>query len=185
MAELIKVKLLDAQKNTILPETTAEQVKTNDGSNIETKLASLQTAISGKVPCYVVNDIAARDGLESPKQGDLCWVKDATADATVSTGAAQYIYDGSAWVKIAEAESMDLVVKWTDIQGKEGVEAAMAKAHEHANADVLNGISATGDTAIINGKTYYSGRMVAIIENGGEIPADMNPNGIVFEKAAV
>ena len=89
MAELIKVKLLDAQKNTILPETTAEQVKTNDGSNVETKLASLQTAISGKVPCHIVNDIAARDGLESPKQGDLCWVKNATADATVSTGAAQ------------------------------------------------------------------------------------------------
>lgn len=185
MAELIKVKLLDAQKNTILPETTAEQVKTNDGSNVETKLASLQTAISGKVPCYVVNDIAARDGLESPKQGDLCWVKDATADATVSTGAAQYIYDGSAWVKIAEAESMDLVVNWTDIQGKEGVEAAMAKAHEHANADLLNGISASGDTMTVNGKTYYSGRMVAIIENGGEIPADMAEGGIVFEKAAV
>ena len=185
MAELFKMKLLDVNKNQILPETSADQVKTADGSNVETKLASLQTAVSGKVPCYVVNDIAARDGLESPKQGDLCWVKDATADATVSRGAAQYIYYGSAWVKIAEAESMDLVVNWADIQGKEGVEAAMAKAHEHANADVLNGISATGDTAIINGKTYYSGRMVAIIENGGQIPADMNPNGIVFEKAAV
>ena len=185
MAELFKMKLLDVNKNQILPETSADQVKMADGSNVETKLASLQTAVSGKVPCYVVNDIAARDGLESPKQGDLCWVKDATADATVSTGAAQYIYDGSAWVKIAEAESMDLVVNWADIQGKEGVEAAMAKAHEHANADVLNGISATGDTATINGKTYYSGRMVAIIENGGQIPADMNPNGIVFEKAAV
>lgn len=185
MAELIKVKLLDAQKNTILPETTAEQVKTADGSNVETKLASLQTAISGKVPCHIVNDIAARDKLENLKQGELCWVKDASADQTVTSGAAQYIYDGARWVKIAEAESMDLVVKWTDIQGKEGVEAAMAKAHEHANADVLNGISATGDTATINGKTYYSGRMVAIIENGGQIPADMNPNGIVFEKAAV
>ena len=175
MAELIKVKLLDAQKNTILPETTAEQVKTADGSNVETKLASLQTAISGKVPCHIVNDIAARDGLESPKQGDLCWVKDATADETVSTGAAQYIY----------AESLDLVVNWADIQGKEAVEAAMGKAHEHANADLLNGISASGDTMTVNGKTYYSGRMVAIIENGAEIPADMNPNGIVFEKAAV
>lgn len=50
MAELIKVKLLDAQKNTILPETTAEQVKTNDGSNVETKLASLQTAIQRQAP---------------------------------------------------------------------------------------------------------------------------------------
>ena len=185
MAELFKMKLLDVNKNQILPETSADQVKTADGSNVETQLASLQTAIRGKVPCHIVNDIAARDGLESPKQGDLCWVKDATADETVSTGAAQYIYDGSAWVKIAEAESLDLVVNWADIQGKEAVEAAMGKAHEHANADVLNGISATGDTAIINGKTYYSGRMVAIIENGGQIPADMNPNGIVFEKAAV
>lgn len=183
MADPIKVKLLDAQKNPILPETTAEQVKTADGSNVETKLASLQTAVSGKVPCYVVNDIAARDGLESPKQGDLCWVKDATADETVSTGAAQYIYDGSAWVKIAEAESMDMIVNWADIQGKEAVETAMAKAHEHANSDLLNGISASGDTMTVNGKTYYSGRMVAIIENGAEIPADMNPNGIVFEKA--
>ena len=90
-----------------------------------------------------------------------------------------------AWVKIAEAESMDLVVNWADIQGKEAVETAMAKAHEHANADLLNGISASGDTMTVNGKTYYSGRMVAIIENGAEIPADMNPNGIVFEKAAV
>ena len=175
----------DTDWTVILPETSADQVKTADGSNVETKLASLQTAVSGKVPCYVVNDIAARDGLESPKQGDLCWVKDATADATVSTGAAQYIYDGSAWVKIAEAESMDLVINWADIQGKEAVEAAMGKAHEHANADLLNGISASGDTMTVNGKTYYSGRMVAIIENGAEIPADMNPNGIVFEKAAV
>ena len=118
MAELFKMKLLDVNKNQILPETSADQVQTADGSNVETKLASLQTAVSGKVPCYVVNDIAARDGLESPKQGDLCWVKDATADATVSTGAAQYIYDGSAWVKIAEAESMDLVVNWADIPGQ-------------------------------------------------------------------
>ena len=105
MADSIKVKLLDAQKNPILPETSADQVTMADGGNVETKIKALEGAVSGKVPCYVVNDIAARDGLESPKQGDLCWVKDATADATVSTGAAQYIYDGSAWVKIAEAEA--------------------------------------------------------------------------------
>lgn len=185
MADPIKGVLKDVNGNLFHPETSSTQVKTADGSNVEIKIASLQTVVSGKVPCYVVDDIAARDGLESPKQGDLCWVKDATADETVSTGAAQYIYDGSAWVKIAEAESMDMIVNWADIQGKEDVEAAMGKAHEHANADILNGISASGDTMTVNGKTYYSGRMVAIIENGGEIPADMNPNGIVFEKAAV
>lgn len=164
MAELFKMKLLDVNKNQILPETSADQVKTADGSDVETKLKTLESAVSGKVPCHIVEDIPARDGLESPKQGDLCWVKDASADESVNSGAAQYIYDGSAWVKIAEAESLDLVVNW---------------------ADILNGISASGDTMTVNGKTYYSGRMVAIIENGGEIPADMNLNGIVFEKAAV
>lgn len=183
MADPIKVKLLDAQKNPILPETSADQVKMADGGNVETKIKTLESTLSGKVPCHIVEDIAARDALEGPKQGELCWVKDASADETVTAGAAQYIYDGSAWVKIAEAESMDLVVKWADIQGKEAVETAMAKAHEHANSDLLNGISASGDTMTVNGKTYYSGRMVAIIENGAEIPADMNPNGIVFEKA--
>lgn len=61
----------------------------------------------------------------------------------------------------------------------------MAKKHEHANADILNGISASGDTVTINGNTFYAGRQVAIIENGGEIPADMAEGGIVFEKAAV
>lgn len=50
MAELFKMKLLDVNKNQILPETSADQVKTADGSNVETKLASLQTAVSGKVP---------------------------------------------------------------------------------------------------------------------------------------
>lgn len=180
----IKVKLLDAQKNPILPETSADQVTMADGGNVETKIKALEGAVSGKVPCYIVEDIPARDGLESPKQGDLCWVKDATADETVSRGAAQYIYDGSAWVKIAEAESLDLVVNWADIQGKEAVETAMSKAHEHANADLLNGISASGKTVTINGETYYAGRQVAIIEHGGEIPADMAEGGIVFEKAA-
>ena len=185
MADPIKVKLLDAQKNPILPETSADQVKTTDGSNVETKLKTLESAVSGKVPCHIVEDIPARDGLESPKQGDLCWVKDASADESVNSGAAQYIYDGSAWVKIAEAESMDLVVNWADIQGKEAVETAMSKAHDHANAEILDGISADGNTVTINGKKFYAGRPVAIIENGGEIPADMAEGGIVFEKAAV
>ena len=55
MAEPIKVKLLDAQKNPILPETTADQVKTADGSNVEAKLAALQsTFASGIRQCGTV-----------------------------------------------------------------------------------------------------------------------------------
>ena len=52
------------------------------------------------------------------------------------------------------------------------------------NAELLATISADGETATINGKTFYAGRQVAINEAGGEIPADMNSAGIVFEKMA-
>ena len=65
------------------------------------------------------------------------------------------------------------------------VSDAVAKKHEHANSTLLDGISADGNTVTINGKKFYAGRPVAIIENGGEIPADMAEGGIVFEKAAV
>ena len=36
MAELFKMKLLDVNKNQILPETSADQVQTAGGSNVET-----------------------------------------------------------------------------------------------------------------------------------------------------
>lgn len=64
------------------------------------------------------------------------------------------------------------------------VSAAVSQKHSHDNAVLLASISADGETATINGKTFHAGRMVAVIEAGGEIPADMNPGGIVFEKVA-
>lgn len=64
------------------------------------------------------------------------------------------------------------------------VAAAVSQKHTHDNAVLLATISADGETATINGKTFYAGRQVAIIENGAEIPADMSPHGIVFEKVA-
>ena len=64
------------------------------------------------------------------------------------------------------------------------VSAAVSQKHSHDNAVLLATISADGETATINGKTFYAGRQVAIIESGAEIPADMSPHGIVFEKVA-
>ena len=49
MAESIKVKLLDAQKNAVLPETTADQVKTADGGNVEAKLAALEATFASGI----------------------------------------------------------------------------------------------------------------------------------------
>jgi hypothetical protein len=51
------------------------------------------------------------------------------------------------WTKVAEAESMDVVLQWGNIQGKPSsavadIDDAVSKKHEHANKTVLDAISA-------------------------------------------
>jgi hypothetical protein len=60
---------------------------------------------------YVVADIAARDALSASdglSEGDRAFVVNASADATVNSGSAEYIYDGTSWIKVTEVESLDL-----------------------------------------------------------------------------
>lgn len=135
-------------------ETDAASVQTSDGSTVENKLSSLSAAVSGQTKTYVVKDIAARDAITETKAGDQVWVKDATGDPTVKMGAAKYIYEGvdAGWVKTAEAESMDMVINWADVQGTDDVKSAMSKAHEHANkTDVLDKLGAADDRLTFNG----------------------------------
>lgn len=94
--------------------TTAQ----GDIDTLEGKVSALEGAVAGQSGCYVVDDIAARDALTESNVGDQCWVKDASADETVESGAAKYLWDGTAWVKTAEAESMDVVIDWADVQNK-------------------------------------------------------------------
>lgn len=155
--EIVKTPLLQNVNGTtkkIYLETDAASVLTSDGSSVETKLSSLSGAVSGQTKTYVVEDISARDALTGMKVGDQAWVKDATGDDTVKTGAAKYIYEGqdAGWVKTSEAESMDMVINWADVQGTDDVKAAVAKAHEHANkADVLDKLSAADGKLKFNG----------------------------------
>ena len=119
MAEALNVKLstlVSGVETPINPATTAAQVSFGE-SNVDAELKALRALASGKGTMSVVDDIPARDGL-SPSEGDSCWVKDATADDTVTKGAALYIYADGQWVKMAEAESMDVVIQWASIQGK-------------------------------------------------------------------
>ena len=215
MAEPIKVKLLDAQKNPILPETTADQVKTADGGNVEAKLAALQaTFASGIRQKGTVGTGGTVETLpaDSYTQGDMYIVK------TGGTYAGQVCEPGDLilCIKTFEEEAAD--TDWTVVQNNvvravkgpesaadgnlmafdgtsgtvakdsgiklDDVSAAVAQKHSHDNAVLLASISADGETATINGKTFYAGLQVAVIEAGGEIPADMNPGGIVFEKVA-
>lgn len=85
-------------------------------------------------------DIAERDLLEMTKNS-LVLVADATADATVDAGAAMYFYNvaDDSWLKIAEYESLDLIIP---------------------NKQILTDLSDVG------GQLYYKGAPIATVHAG-------------------
>lgn len=92
--------------------------------------------------CDVVADITARNALSAFK-GLRVYVIDATGDATVASGGADYIYDGSAWIKTGEAESMDVVVDWSNLTNKPtssvaNIDTAVTNSHTHSNKTLLD-----------------------------------------------
>lgn len=123
---------------------------------VEDIQAMIDTSISAINTTTVVANIAARDGL-TPAEGDQVLVTDASADVTVTSGAATYVYDGAAWVKISEAESMDITLNWSDIVGKPtssaaAIDAAVTNSHTHANKTELDKVGEDG-----NGEMTYNG----------------------------
>lgn len=89
-------------------------------------IATLDSA--GKIPnaqipnvfkeAAVVNNITERDAL-SAFSGLHALVIDASADSTVGAGGgAEYVYNGSKWVKISEFNNLDTLVDWSGIQNK-------------------------------------------------------------------
>jgi len=98
----------------------------------------------GNSSSFVVADITARDAL-APTDVTIAIVLDATDDATVTAGAATYVYnpDTDTWIKISEAESMDVVLNWANIQNGPSstaaqIDAAVADSHTHSNKAVLD-----------------------------------------------
>lgn len=107
-------------------------------------------------------DIAERDRLTDKSVS--VYVKDATADSTVKRGGAFYLYDTNAWIKISEAESMDLNLDWASLTGKPtssvtAIDNAVQKAHSHANSTQLDKIGET------DGKLTYNGQLVGATIN--------------------
>ena len=111
----------------------------------------------------VVEDIAARDAIPDPDSGAMVLVLDASDDATVDAGAATYVYvDGDGWVKISEAESLDLNLTWANIEGRPNssavqIDSAVSSAHSHSNKTELDLIGQDGDGNL----TYNGARPVA------------------------
>lgn len=64
---------------------------------------------------YEVADIAERNALTGLSLGDTVFVTDGSGDATVDAGWAIYRWMGAAYQKIAEEESMDIVVAGADL----------------------------------------------------------------------
>lgn len=134
--------------------TVARRVPTKSDINsmIDAKLSG---AGGGLV---VVDDIAARDALGTPDGGTMVLVLDASDDATVDSGAATYVYvTGTGWVKISEAESLDLILDWDDIQNgpsstAANIDQAVNWRHQHSNKTQLDKIGEDG-----NGNLTYGG----------------------------
>lgn len=115
---------------------------------------------AGGVPNLVVADIAARNALTGMTVGQLVLVLNASADTTVTSGAATYVYrTGPTWTKISEAESMDVVLNWTAIVGRPTstaaqIDAAVGASHAHTNKASLDKI-----TEDAQGNLLYGGNL--------------------------
>lgn len=108
--------------------TNAGSIITTDATNEAQYLApgangQVLSLVAG-VPTWVdasdenryVDDIAARDALGAVPDGTQAYVEDASADATVASGGALYVYDAgnTQWRKIAEFESLDVASNTQD-----------------------------------------------------------------------
>lgn len=148
------------------PDYYEMYVTNNDGTkakrqfgeqDVKTLLAELK-ASQGQLS--VVENISARDSIPQKVVGTEVFVKDASADSTVTVGAARYLWDGSTWIKVSEAESMDLNLDWSGVANRptssvQQIDSAVAKAHEHSNISQLNKI---GEDS--NGNLTYGGNAV-------------------------
>ena len=113
--------------------------------------AMITASLAGQSGLEIVADIAARNAL-TPSNGKMALVLDATADATVQTGAATYVYRlaTTEWIKIQEHESLDLIFEWSAIQNKPAsavadIDDAVAKKHSHSNKTQLDKVGEDGD----------------------------------------
>lgn len=119
-----KVHTHTASEITDFSSATDERIASQKGQ--ANGLATLDSA--GKIPnsqipnvfkeAAVVNNITERDALNA-FSGLHALVVDASADSTVGAGGgAEYVYNGSKWIKISEFNNLDTLVDWSGIQNK-------------------------------------------------------------------
>lgn len=121
----------------------------------------IDSKISGMNLLEIVGTIAQRDAL-SLTVNTMVLVTDATGDPTVGSGAALYAYSSAndTFTKVAEYESMDATIQWSNIQGKPlstpaSIDLAVVNSHTHANKIQLDKVSEDA-----SGEITYGGNTV-------------------------
>ena len=128
-------------------------------------LALIETAVSGISALQVVENINERDALTWEANGKV-YVRDASDDGTVDSGGAGYIYDfaNSEYIKGGEAESLDMITRWENIQGRPSstpaqIDTAVGNSHSHNNKTQLDAIGQDAD-----GEITYNGVTVSTVK---------------------
>lgn len=127
----------------VVTDSTGTKVRSTPTATQITNMINNSIGDLAGAPVYAA-DIEARDDIDWQGKNGLVLVADATDDDTVASGAALYFYregdgDDSGYFKVAEYESMDLVIP---------------------NADIL------ADLSDIGGKLGYKGALVTTVYEG-------------------
>jgi hypothetical protein len=108
---------------------------------IDQKIAN---QLAGLSSLEVVDNIASRDAL-TLTSNKMVLVIDATGDTSVVSGSAMYAWQQSstAFVKVSEYESMDVIVSWGSISGRPtsspaSIDLAVTNSHTHTNKTSLD-----------------------------------------------
>ena len=154
---------------TVTGATGAVVATTVSKADVNTAISTAIGALDMSNSVEFAANIAARDAMSLTKSA-FVYVADATADESVTAGAAMYLYDSTneTWHKVTEYESLDLVLSWDNVTGKPSssvadIDDAVTKRHSHANMAVLDLLTAP------DGKLLYNGEDVGgVISNGNE-----------------
>ena len=117
---------------------------------------AITSALAAQETMQVYADIAARDADQANLDRNvMVVVKDASADPDVGSGAAIYVYEDGpdTFTRLAEVESMDVVLAWANITGKPTsssaqIDDAVAKRHAHTNKSALDRLELDGDGSL-------------------------------------
>lgn len=163
------IQVIGGRKYRILLENLARQVLLSDGSNVETRLKTIERALSAFSTTRFAEDIYMRDSFNSQVvEGDRCYVFDAADDENVEKGGAMYLWHDGDWqllydgdipldvnaiikenggLKIEDGRLVIDILKLLQAIKGDGLEIAASKLNVALTDDLDNDSSATALSA--------------------------------------